>query len=72
MKIGGIIFLIIGSLNFLIAIIGIVQVPEYAKQIGTQLTSGIMFIALGIFMISRSNKKKIENEEKNKWNNNEN
>jgi multisubunit Na+/H+ antiporter MnhG subunit len=72
MKIGGIIILVIGALNFLIAIIGIVQVPEYSKQIGTQLSSAIMFIALGIFMISRANKKKIESDEKNKWNNNEN
>ena len=72
MKIGGIIILVIGALNFLIAIIGIVQVPEYAKQIGTQFSSAIMFICLGIFMISRAKKKKIEKDEKDKWNNNEN
>ncbi len=71
MKIGGIIILVIGALIFLIAIIGSVQVPEYAKQIGNQLSTSILFIALGIFMISRANKKKNENDEKNKWNNNE-
>ncbi len=70
MKIGGIIILILGALNFLISIIGIVQAPQYASQIGRQFTFGVMFIALGIFMISRANKKKLENEEKDKWINN--
>ena len=67
MKVGGIVILIFGILNFLIAIIGIIKEPQYASQIGSQFSIGIMFIVLGTFMISRANKKKLENKEKDKW-----
>jgi uncharacterized membrane protein YbaN (DUF454 family) len=60
MKTTGIILLIIGGLSTLGGILGTAEGrnPNFA---------GLTFVVLGLFLISRANKKKEEREEKNQW-----
>ena len=64
MKITGIILAIIGGLSTLGGIIAA------ANGKGTPF-GGLAFLVLGIFLISRAEKKKKEEAEKKKWENNE-
>lgn len=58
MKIAGWIILILGSLSFIGCLTG-----------GTNPMGPTFWIALGIFLLYKANKKKEEKEEKDKWNN---
>lgn len=58
MKTAGWILLVFGCLGFLGNILG-----------GSNPTGATFWIALGAFLIYRSNQKKKEKEEKDKWNN---
>lgn len=60
MKTTGIVFLVIGLLSTLGAIVGAVQ--------GHQTSfAGLTFVVLGAFLISRANNKKAEAEKKKVW-----
>lgn len=59
MKIGGWILLVLGVLSTIGSFIG-----------GNSPTGGIFFTVLGAYLISRANKKKKEEEDRNKWINN--
>ena len=60
MKTTGIILVALGGISTLGAIVGAAN--------GKQTTfSGIIFIALGAFLISRTNKKKNDDEDKRRW-----
>jgi len=61
MKIAGIILLVIGLLAAVGAIIGA------SHGHNTSFVGAFAFIVLGIFLISRANKKKEEVEKKKKW-----
>ena len=60
MKTTGIVLLVIGILSTLGGIIGTVhgQNPNFA---------GLAFVVLGAFLMSRANKKKVEEENKKQW-----
>lgn len=60
MKTTGIVFVVIGSLSTLGAIIGAAS--------GHQTSfAGLTFVVLGAFLISRANSKKEEEEKKKRW-----
>lgn len=60
MKIAGIIILVLGCISTFGGVM--------AAAVGGRLNlSGLTFIVLGIFLISRAKKKKEEEEEKSKW-----
>lgn len=65
MKTTGIVFIVIGSLSTLGAIMG----TMYGS---TTSFGGVVFIVLGAFLVSRANKKKEERENKEKWEKGEN
>jgi len=75
MKIGGIILIVLGAFFFLSGIGGFYLAgsqgfSEYqpdAGQLGQNISFGIAFVGIGIFLITRANKKKREKEEKEKW-----
>jgi len=60
MKIAGIILLVLGILSILGAIIGAVKGQSTSF-------SGLAFVVLGAFLLSRANKNKEEEERKRKW-----
>ena len=62
MKIAGVILLILGCLLTVVSIIMLIK-KDYFNF------SGITFIVLGAFLISRSKRKKSEEEKSNKWEN---
>ncbi|MFN1834794.1 hypothetical protein AB2B38_005985 [Balneola sp. MJW-20] len=65
MKTTGIVILVLGILSTLGAIIGAMG--------GADTTlSGLAFVVLGAFLISRANKKKEEEAAKSEWENNSN
>lgn len=60
MKTTGIVLIVLGGLLTIIAIVGAAQ--------GYQVNfSGLAFLVLGAFLISRANKKNEEAEKKRKW-----
>lgn len=65
MKTWGIIFLVMGILNFVMFIITAGVDPEASGRV---LSSAIMLGVIGAFMISRANKKEQEEKERNEWN----
>lgn len=67
MKIGGIITIVFGVINLIAGFAGIGK--QYAEQASGKLGFGIGAILLGIFLLSRAEKNRKEQEEKNKWNN---
>jgi len=62
MKTTGVVILVIGLLATLGGIVGTVEghTPNF---------SGLTFVVLGAFLISRANKKKQEQEDKSRWEN---
>lgn len=58
MKIAGIIIIVFGSLASLGSLIG-----------GNNPIGGLFFLALGIFLVQRANRKKENAEKKEKWEN---
>ncbi|MEA4840235.1 MAG: hypothetical protein VB110_04425 [Bacteroidales bacterium] len=60
MKTAGIVLLILGIISTLGAIIGTAQ--GYSTSFG-----GLAFVVLGAFLMSRANKKKVEEAEKRDW-----
>ena len=60
MKIAGIILLVIGIISLLGAMVG-------ASQGHSTSMSGLVFVVLGIFLISRASIKKEEKEKKDQW-----
>jgi uncharacterized membrane protein YbaN (DUF454 family) len=60
MKISGIILLVLGILSTLGAIIGAINGHSISF-------SGLAFVVLGAFLLSRANKNKEEEEKKRKW-----
>ena len=67
MKIGGIIAIIFGAINLIAGIAGMGS--QYADQASGKIGFGIGATLLGVFLISRAEKNKKEQEEKDKWNN---
>lgn len=64
MKIAGIVLAIFGGIQFIVGFAGVAQGIEAA---GKSITGGIVFIVLGIFLISRANKKKQKETERKEW-----
>lgn len=56
MKTAGIIFIVLGSIALLGSLLS-----------GNNPIGGLLFLALGIFLIQRANQKKINAEKKEKW-----
>lgn len=69
MKILGAILTVIGAGSTIIGFLGITQGYSTARG---QLYGGMMFLVLGIFLISRAKKKEKEKQEKKKWEEQEN
>ena len=66
MKVLGIIFLIFGFLNFVVAIVAAAnEVPDAASS---KLGSAVMLVGLGALLVHFANKKKEEQEKKDVWN----
>lgn len=55
-------------LNILTGFVG--MGTEYADQAASRLGAGVGFLVLGLFLISRANKKKQQEEERQKWRDN--
>jgi hypothetical protein len=76
MKIGGIILLVFGALSFLAGLGGLYlagvdgfyQHPPDPRQPAQSIVWGISMAGIGIFLISRANKKKRDKAEKERWN----
>ncbi len=66
MKVGGIILVLFGVLNSVVALAGIADYPD---QAGPRLSIGIGMLVLGIYLLSRDQKKKEEEEDKKRWKN---
>lgn len=64
MKVTGIILLIFGILNLIGSVLLFMKAPE---QMGTKLFMAIGFIGGGYYLISRSNQKKRERRDQDKW-----
>ena len=71
MKIAGVIVLILGILNFVINLIGLVSGSGLSEQMVRNIFFGVGFIGLGIFLITRANNKVKEQEEKDQWSKNQ-
>mgnify|MGYP004501215741 CR=1 FL=1 len=71
MKGGGIFLMAWGVLLFIVNIIGLMQLPEYADRQIPMLFMGVGFFFGGIYLINRAKEKKIEEEkrkrEKEEW-----
>jgi hypothetical protein len=74
MKIIGFILIALAGLNLVITVIGLSvnpnvasSNPEFGGMIGKQLIFDIGIIGLGIYLVSRANKKKEEEDKKNQW-----
>lgn len=67
MKIGGIILLVIGVLNFILNLIGLTTNPEFADQQVRMLFFGIGMMVIGAFLIYRAKKKKEEDKDRDNW-----
>lgn len=71
MKIGGYILIGWGTLLFLINIMGLVAMPQYAANQFPMIIMGIGLFFGGIYLINRAKEKKLEEEkrqkEKDEW-----
>lgn len=71
MKGGGIFLMAWGVLLFIINIIGLMQLPEYAERQIPMLFMGVGFFFGGIYLVNSAKEKKIEEEkrkrEKEEW-----
>ncbi len=67
MKIAGIILVILGSLSLLGNCIGMSANPEHAEPAISGFVFAIGIIGLGIYLISRANKRKEEEDDRKKW-----
>ncbi len=68
MKVAGIIFIVLGCLNLIVAFIALFA--GEAEFAGQRIGGALMLLVLGLFLRSRAINKAKEEEEKNKWNNN--
>lgn len=68
MKTGGIILIVLGALNLIVAIAGMADYPD---QAGPKFGFAIGMIVLGAYLINRAQKKKEEKLKKEKWENQE-
>ena len=69
MKGCGIVLLVFEGLNFIVLIIAL-SGGGPAEYIAQTFSAICMFTVLGAFLVSRANKKKREEEEREKWNKN--
>jgi uncharacterized membrane protein YhiD involved in acid resistance len=67
MKVGGIILIVFGCLSIFGGIATASFHPDDPTRVGQSIIWGIAFSGIGIFLISRANKKKQEKVEKEKW-----
>lgn len=63
MKATGIIFICIGTLNFIVFLMSV----GHTEATNSSLSGALMFAALGGYLIHRANQKKNEAEERKKW-----
>ena len=68
MKIFGIILIVLGSINIITGIVALSSTPEYADKITRQVGVGIGMLVLGIYLVNRAKKKKLEKIAKGNWN----
>lgn len=68
MKTGGIILLVIGILNLLIAFMALAN--NATEAFASKLGGAGMFIVLGAFLIYRAKKRQEEENDKKNWENN--
>ncbi len=68
MKVGGIVALIFGILNF-IAGVGMASDPRFSDKAGTKFGFGIGCVVLGFYLLNRASQKKNEQNEKDNWSN---
>ncbi len=67
MKTAGIVLIIFGGLSLFGNCVGMSANPEYAEQSIQGIVFAIGIIGLGIYLISRANKRKEEENERKKW-----
>jgi len=67
MKVFGIILIVLGALSFFGGFATASLNPDDPTSIGQSIIWGIALIGIGIFLISRANRKKREKEEKEEW-----
>ena len=66
MKIFGIILTVLGAINFSLLIIALGKNPEDSDKIAKAFGPAMTMIVVGVFLISRANKKKKELEGEDK------
>lgn len=68
MRTAGIVFLVIGCLDLVCAILGLASDPQSGNVFANLLSGSIMFIILGGILIHVANKRKRNEDEKKEWN----
>ncbi len=67
MKIIGIIFIIIGGLDILMSILGLLTLSQYSEQQIRSLIFGIAALGGGIYCLHRTKTRQMEQKEKEEW-----
>lgn len=63
----GIFFIVNGCIVFIIQIIGLIVMPQYAEEQIRMISGSLMSFVIGGLLIHAANKKKEREEDKKKW-----